>query len=296
MAALLLATLIAIDLRAHSAGSLWNTVGVAALLLVAQPLLLVTVSFLITRVSGPTPAGPGKGRYALRALVSETLQFIRTIFALCAEAPGHAAAASASPTGEPARAVLLIHGILCNRAVWSALEDRLALAGYSPVSAVNLEPLFADLDAQASRLMPELLALQRQSHGAAVTIVCHSMGGLVARALLRKVDAGAIDRIITIATPHHGTAFARGLPWPALRQMAPGSVWLQGLNEEQEGRFSVPLHSIYSLEDNLIMPALSASLQGSQQHIVRGVGHLGLLRHIPVLDYIVSALPGLPLS
>jgi len=78
--------------------------------------------------------------------------------------------------------------------------------------------------------------------------------------------------------------------------MAPGSVWLQGLNEEQEGRFSVPLHSIYSLEDNLIMPALSASLQGSQQHIVRGVGHLGLLRHIPVLDYIVSALPGLPLS
>ncbi len=223
-AALLLATLIATGLTVHGGWSPWNALWLAALSLLAQPVLLVMVSFVIAWVSAPGPKRPGECHYALRAIASETVQFIRAVLMLCVDAQERTPTVSTTSAAGAGRPILLIHGILCNRGVWNALEDRLTAAGYASVRAVNLEPLFANLDTQARRVEPELAALQRQCHGGAVTIVTHSMGGLVARALLRRVGAGVIGRIITIAAPHHGTAFARGLPWPALRQMAPDSA------------------------------------------------------------------------
>jgi pimeloyl-ACP methyl ester carboxylesterase len=137
---------------------------------------------------------------------------------------------------------------------------------------------------------PDLSALQNRCNGERVVIVAHSMGGLVARALLRDLGAGVIRRIVTIASPHHGTVLVRGLPWPNARQMSDVSPWLHTLNTVQEGRFAVPMASIYSLEDNLVVPAGSARLQGAESHELRGIGHLGMLRSQRALDCIVATL------
>ena len=173
--------------------------------------------------------------------------------------------------------------------MWGALQERLRAAGFAGVAAVNLEPLLADIELQAASAHAELLALHR-CHGARVTIIAHSMGGLVARVLLRDLGPEVIGRIITVASPHHGTALVAGLPWPAARQLARASPWLCALNALQEGRFSVPLISLYSLEDNLIAPAHSACLRGAELHELRGVGHLGMVSAPPALDRVMMVL------
>ena len=189
----------------------------------------------------------------------------------------------------PAPQVVLVHGIACNRAVWRPLIAALHAAGIKRVHAVNLEPLFADIDTYARDLLAEIEALGVCAARPAA-IVAHSMGGLVARAALRQARPGMISRIITIGTPHHGTRTACAFGWRSTRQMCCASAWLRELNARQEGRFGLPVTSLYSLDDNLIFPADSAFVRGARSIGVPGLGHLGLLRAPQVLQRIVSEL------
>ncbi|MBS0578531.1 MAG: alpha/beta fold hydrolase [Proteobacteria bacterium] len=184
----------------------------------------------------------------------------------------------------------MIHGIVCNGAVWNPLRKRLSRVGFAPIRAINLEPMLGDLDSHAMTVASELRAMQQHALGARVTIVAHSMGGLVARAALRLVGTEVVDRIVTVASPHHGTLLARYLGATPLKQLRPDCAWLRALNGEQEGRFAVPLTSIYSLEDALVAPPRSAALRGAELRELRGVGHLGILRARRGLECIMQAL------
>ena len=197
---------------------------------------------------------------------------------------------AALPAERAARPVLLLHGFLCNARVWHTLRARLTAAGFGPVEALDLEPLLADIEMLARRAAPRLLALQRCCNDERVVIIAHSMGGLVARALLRELGPSAIRRIVTIASPHHGTAIVRGLPWPNTRQMSCTSPWLRALNAAQEGRFAVPVTSIYTAEDNMVVPLESARLQGAESTELHGIGHLGMVRSRHALDSVIAAL------
>jgi Alpha/beta hydrolase family len=187
------------------------------------------------------------------------------------------------------RPVLLVHGFGCSRAVWRPLAARLRAAGIGPVWAVSLEPLFASIDALAAKLLTELESVGAGA-GRPITIVSHSMGGLVARAALRGARAGLIGRLITLGAPHHGTALACRFGWPNARQMCLGSSWLQELNASQEGRLGIPMTSLYSLEDNYVFPARSARFRGARTLELRGLGHLSLLQSRRVLDAVVAEL------
>lgn len=262
---------------------------IALAILLALPLLFVAASFLAARVGDTRDGGALSAGCALRAVLGETLEFSRAVLRMSTDPPQRRDTA-APPAEHPARPVMLIHGVVCNRGVWRALEQRLQAEALVPIGAVNVEPLLDDIECQARRVEPAVLELQRQCHGARVALIGHSMGGLVARALLRRVGAGVISRIVTIGSPHHGTTFARRLPWPATRQMSPDSSWLQALNAAQEGQFGVPVTCVYSLEDNLIAPARSAQLGGAVRHELRCLGHFGLLNSRRSLDAIVAAL------
>jgi pimeloyl-ACP methyl ester carboxylesterase len=265
--------------------SLAAALPVALAVLLAELLLAVLLSMLRARAAEQVATRPGL-LAALRTWVSESLYLGRAILAVSANPRPQ------TPPASSMRPVLLIHGFLCNRGVWSALRERLYATGLGDVVAVNLEPLCTDIEQQAAGVQPELLALHRRSQGARVAIVGHSMGGLVARVLLRNLGPGVISRIVTLASPHHGTRLVAGLRWPATQQLAQDSAWLRALNVSQEGRFSVPLVSIYSLEDNLVTPAASARLEGAELHELRGLGHMGMLRSARALDCVVAALGG----
>jgi pimeloyl-ACP methyl ester carboxylesterase len=186
----------------------------------------------------------------------------------------------------------MIHGILCNRGVWRHWFEPLRAAGFAPVRAIDLEPVFADIEHCAAAVAAELRALQRQCGGERVSIIAHSMGGLVARAALRVVGPGVIRRIVTIASPHHGTLWARLLPCPPMRQMRADSSWLATLNASQESHCVVPLTCIFSEQDEFILPPGSAAMAQASLHALRGAGHFGVLASRRCLDLSLSALKG----
>jgi pimeloyl-ACP methyl ester carboxylesterase len=280
--------LAAAGLARSFAWSLSTALAVTLLLLAALPVAATLATFIIAlTVSGRLHAR--SGMRIGRALCGEIAAFCLSVLAMITNAPERPQQQPRS-AGGIAQPVLLLHGFFCNHRVWRLLQARLNSAGYGPVEAIDVEPLLADIDAQASRVANRLVELQQECNGARVVIIAHSMGGLVARALLRQLGATAIRRIVTIASPHHGTALALCLPWTDARQMSRRSTWLNALNSAQEGRFAVPITSIYSLEDNLVVPAESARLQGAELHELRGIGHLGMLRSHYVLDRVLATL------
>lgn len=173
--------------------------------------------------------------------------------------------------------ILLLHGFSCNAAVWAPLRRRLEAAHIGPVTAPDLEPLGADLDSYLPCAMRALQSLERATSRAPVTLIGHSSGGLVARALLRQIEPRRIRQLITVGTPHHGTVLARCISGRQARQLRPGSTWLHALNSVQDGALPVPTLCIYSLDDNIVTPPESAVLRGAQRLELDGLGHFGLL-------------------
>jgi triacylglycerol esterase/lipase EstA (alpha/beta hydrolase family) len=262
----------------------------ALVLVLFLPGALVAASFLIASLSVRRKLTIADAGYLLRALLTETVDFNLAVLAMIAPHGTLQRPMGCVRADARARPLLLIHGITCNRRIWRSWLPRLEAAGFGPIRATDLEPVFADIEIHAARVERELRALQQQSNGAPVAIVAHSMGGLVARAALRRVGPGVISQIITIATPHHGTRLARWFHWLPMQQMCPESAWLRALNTARQEDPATPLASIYSLEDNLIVPVRSAVLQHARLFELRGFGHLGLLACPDVIQCTLTAL------
>jgi pimeloyl-ACP methyl ester carboxylesterase len=186
--------------------------------------------------------------------------------------------------------LLLLHGLACNAGLWRWILPRLQAAGFAPIHVMNLEPLQADIDSLAGQVAEELQRIHRANPRARVTILAHSMGGLVARATLRFLDPAAIQRIVTVATPHHGAALARVMQGMPVAQMQCQSDWLAALNETQEGNLPVPVISIGSPEDNFVAPPSSTRLRGAHCIELRGLGHFGLLVSTRAMNCVLGAL------
>ena len=272
----------------------WRWPPILALLLVPPALgalkcALIGISFGIARTERRSCVSGAVRISWLSGFWRECQCFTRVEWRMCLE-PFWPMRNIEEPGAErKARPVLLLHGVACNRAIWRPLLERLRAAGFGPVRAIDLEPLFCDLDAHVIEVQRALRQLQFRSGGQSVSIVAHSMGGLVARSLLRHHGAGLVERLVTIGTPHHGTRLARWLPMPALRQMRPDSAWLQRLNADPAST-SVPLLCIYSLEDNLVAPADSAALAGARCQALRAIGHLEMLQANVVLERVLAEL------
>ena len=256
------------------------------------PFILVGASFVAARFT-LTPQRVGStGVELLRAWIMETVAFQRAMLAMSIEPWRRPAHRVGNDPGQmnPPRPVLLIHGVVCNRAVWGVLGNALRNQGFGPVRAIDLEPLMGDIEVHAASVVKELRQLRQDCKGARVAIVAHSMGGLVARAALRRGGADDISQIVTLASPHHGTTLACFLHGPPREQMRPDSRWLATLNLEQEGHFPVPVASIYSIDDNLVAPPTSAKLEGASLFELRGIGHLSHLSARESIECTLAAL------
>jgi len=109
-------------------------------------------------------------------------------------------------------------------------------------------------------------------------VVGHSMGGLAARRYVATRGAGRIAKIITIATPHAGTALAIFGLGANAAQMRRESAFLATLvREESRGKAALRLTSIYSVHDNLVAPQTTSRLDWARNVPVAGVGHITIL-------------------
>ena len=188
--------------------------------------------------------------------------------------------------GAKAPPVLLLHGYGCNSGYWCQLVRRLDAAGISHAS-LDLEPVTGDIDGYAQLVQHAVEALCRASGAPRVTVVAHSMGGLVARAWMRAYGAAPVARLVTLGTPHHGTSLAAFGLGKNAAQMRRTSGWLQALAASESAATRALITSIYTHHDNIIAPQTSSELPGARNLAFGGVGHVALGRNPRVLDAVM---------
>ncbi|PHV15872.1 lipase [Janthinobacterium sp. BJB303] len=189
--------------------------------------------------------------------------------------------------------VLLVHGYVCNRGYWTKLSRVLARAGIAH-DGIDLEPIGADIEEFVPQVEQAVSRLCARAGSDRVILVAHSMGGLVARAWLRHYGAARVARIITIGTPHHGTALAKLAAGANARQMrriddAP-SGWLAQLAASETPAARALITSIYSHHDNIVAPQASAQLPGARNLAFGGIGHVALASDARVLRLVLEEI------
>ncbi len=177
------------------------------------------------------------------------------------------------PLGAKRRGLVLVHGFVCNRGLWTPWLRRLRERGV-PFIAVNLEPVFGSIDQYIAQIDQAVRCLETAT-GMAPVLVAHSMGGLAVRAWLADVnDDERAHRVITIGTPHHGTYLARFAMSANTRQMRLGSAWLESLSSREPINRYSRFICFFGNCDNIVFPSSTAVLPGAYKHHIAGVAHV----------------------
>jgi triacylglycerol esterase/lipase EstA (alpha/beta hydrolase family) len=185
------------------------------------------------------------------------------------------------------RGVVLVHGFFCNRAFWTHWMRRLQ-AQQRPFIAVDLAPAFGSIDAYVATINHAVQQM-KEATGQSPVIVGHSMGGLAIRAWLASLhtqDAGnaAVRRVITLGSPHDGTWLAKFALTRNGAQMQHDSLWLRTLQSSEKVLKSVNFVCFYSNCDNIVFPSSYAKLEGADNRLVHGLGHIDMAHDPAVMD------------
>jgi triacylglycerol lipase len=187
------------------------------------------------------------------------------------------------------RGVLLVHGFFCNRGLWNPWMRRLRLAD-APYVAINLEPLFGSIDSYRSTIDKAVADLERVTSLAPV-IVCHSMGGLAVRAwLAAESREERVHRVVTIASPHAGTRMAGRGVGANIRQMRPGSAWLDALAASTSPSMRERFVCFWSTCDNIVFPTQNATLAGASNRHLAATPHVQMAYHPTVLEEVFELI------
>jgi triacylglycerol esterase/lipase EstA (alpha/beta hydrolase family) len=188
------------------------------------------------------------------------------------------------------RGVVFVHGFISNRGMWTPWLAKLKQQQRAFV-AVNLEPLFCSIDDYAATIDAAVQKVT-QTTGLPPLLVCHSMGGLAARAWLQSADGNdaRVHHVVTVGTPHHGTWVGLDRVPPNMKQMKIGSDWLKQLaSKEPPGRYQ-RFTCFYSNCDNIVFPTLTATLPGADNCAVPGDPHVVMLFNQSVIDKSLAKL------
>jgi triacylglycerol esterase/lipase EstA (alpha/beta hydrolase family) len=228
------------------------------------------------RFASPTPDGFALGPMARLRLFTEefTASMLSSSWFMA-----RASAATRIYPDSASLPVLLLHGYGANSGYWAHLAPLLDAAHISHAT-VDLEPMTGDIDTYSPLVEQAARALCQASGSARLVVVAHSMGGLVARAWLRRRGTGGVARVITLGTPHHGTSLANfGIGANALqmrRAEGAASAWLRELAASESAATRALVTSIYTHHDNIIAPQTSSLLPGARNIAFGGVGHVAL--------------------
>lgn len=216
------------------------------------------------------------------------------------------------------RIALFLHGLCMHHKHWPRGEGSADAAvralGYTPLYLhYNTGRAVADNGRELSLLLDDLLAGQFAER-AELAMVCHSMGGLVARSACehaRVTGAGwlaSLRHLVFLGTPHHGSGLERAgkradyllgispytAPFVALGGVR--SAGIQGLGDgrvtAEGGHAALPRHvrchavagrqglggdGLVSVDSALGRRGLG--LRETDTQVIDGAGHIELLRH-----------------
>lgn len=191
--------------------------------------------------------------------------------------------------------ILLVHGIVDNHTIFDSLERALRRRGFSDLSSFDYGLLTTDVRATALDLATAVERLVAESGYEKVHVIGHSLGGLISRYYVQRMGGHErVHTLVTLGTPHQGSALARvGSMLPLVRQLRPDSDLIAELNEPApscDTRFL----AFYSDLDQLIVPSRNARIEHADLRVrnvpVHGVGHMSLTNDRGIAFQIAAAL------
>jgi len=174
--------------------------------------------------------------------------------------------------------VVLLPGFFENAATMVWLHKRLERSLGVPVRTLQPRRYLAGLETLGRDYQAQIESWMRESGASQVDLVGHSMGGLLARALVETGPmAGKVRSVVTIGAPHQGSAIALlGAALRSMRQMRRGSAYLERLNNAPAPQ-DVRMVGISSTHDNYVLPWNCALSPRGDNFIIRYRGHLTLI-------------------
>jgi pimeloyl-ACP methyl ester carboxylesterase len=170
------------------------------------------------------------------------------------------------------RTVVLVHGYGGNRSAFLPLAVYLRTRGVRQVLGFDYRS--SGGIERAARELRDFLKFSVR--GGRIDLVCHSLGGLVARVYLEQLGGHRrVDRCITLGTPHRGTYNAYWLASRIGHELRPDSALLERLAASQANASGVRFTSIVAGSDNIVIPRVFAA--GEDLVYVPHLGHLGML-------------------
>jgi triacylglycerol lipase len=176
--------------------------------------------------------------------------------------------------------ILLVHGMIDNRAIFTVLTPKLRAHGFERVVTLNYSPVTNDIRTAAEGLSAAVEGLVARTGYERIHIIGHSLGGLIARYYVQRLGGDErVHTLVTLGAPHHGTLAAHLMPVQLGRQLRPNSDLFAELDLPARGcrtRFV----AFWSDIDQLVVPHDNARLRHpdliTQNELAHGVGHMSL--------------------
>ena len=194
------------------------------------------------------------------------------------------------------RQVVVLHGLYMSGFVMRPLCARLEKSG---LKILNLT--YNTLSPDRAAIFDKI---DRFIGGKPTALVCHSMGGLVARAYLEanSLQSRHVEKVITLGTPHKGSHIAKQMQQKGFEMLLKNSVEFL-LSENGDWPFDAKLYSIAGDLPIGLMPLIAkgsvsdgtvlideTKLNGMAEHKVFHLSHTSMIYSRQVMDYIIKLI------
>lgn len=192
--------------------------------------------------------------------------------------------------------VVILHGLYMSGFVMLPLSKRIKSSGYKTLNLTyqSLSPNTHSIFQQIDEFID----------GDDSAFVCHSMGGLIARAYLESDNDNTkhVKKVITLGTPHKGASIAKHMQEKGFELLLKNSVEFL-LSENHDWPFKAKLYSVAGDVPIGLMPFIKKNsqsdgtvlldetkLKGMAEHKVFHLSHTSLIYSRKVMDYIEAIL------
>ena len=194
--------------------------------------------------------------------------------------------------------ILLVHGYLHNSSAWTYHRYRLNKAGFDNVFTINLGHPLHSIEDYAERVQTKMSEIQALTGKSTVTLVGHSMGGLVSSyyaTQLAPKQGIKVSEVVTLGSPLNGSKLSILGFGECTRQMSRESGFVKDLQQKMKAS-DVRFVHFGSQTDELVRPTESAIIQENEHFEFREMGHAAFLFSDRVSDRIIARFKTPPLS